>query len=149
MNKKAKIWLILLIGLFLIITVPFFFVFSLKVVDKSIAGFYVPVLDFYVIKTNMYKDFSGTSSMSLTIDSAVHEYGHHVWYEILNNSQKKRWIELYEATADNGFVSSYAEVNYKEDFSETLAKSIICSSNINYIEGINMKKAKFIQEVFS
>lgn len=53
------------------------------------------------------------------LHSLYHEIGHHVFYNIIGSSLKKRWVtELYPG---NGHVSKIAAINAAEDFAESYA----------------------------
>jgi len=49
-----------------------------------------------------------------------HELGHSVWYNVLNQTERDIWKEIYSKS--NYFVTDYAKTSYYEDFAETFAK---------------------------
>jgi energy-coupling factor transporter transmembrane protein EcfT len=48
---------------------------------------------------------------------AWHEVGHHVWYALLNNSQRNEFIAIHDTGV--GFPTRYAKTSVDEDFAES------------------------------
>lgn len=52
-----------------------------------------------------------------------HEIGHHVFYEVITQKEKKRWVT--EVYPESPFVTPYASRNASEDFAETYATYLL------------------------
>ena len=73
---------------------------------------------------NPYDDTIYTSeklySTSAALKSLYHEFGHHVWWKILSDSEQSGYCSIYENEAE--FVSTYAmQGGCDEDFAESYA----------------------------
>lgn len=62
------------------------------------------------------------SSFEEFCHSLFHEFGHHVFYRILNSIQRKEWVTKVSPTGE--YVTKYAQKNASEDFAESYAVSI-------------------------
>jgi len=99
---------------------------------------------FYSNKTDtiyMYHDYFKNNKTG--IKTLWHEYGHHIWFRILNNSERQEYSQIYENSTL--FVSKYAlEGGCKEDFAESYAyyktgTKEVPKEKLNFI--IRIKKA--------
>jgi len=60
-----------------------------------------------------------------TMETAIHEIGHYVWYEYLSDNLREKYKIIYVNSDD--FVTSYAKSDVEEDFAETFMTGISCT----------------------
>lgn len=109
---------------------------------KNSAGAYNPYLHTIIL-------FPDKISPFYACDTAMHEYGHYVWYVEMNDTQRQNWIRLYEnSILDERFVSSYAQTSAVEDFAETYAEAWHCIKDSDDLKEQLPEKALFMQEIW-
>ena len=79
-------------------------------IHYNVAGSYSPITNNIMIYPDKATDLDDY------LNTATHEYGHYIFDELFNDSQRKEWIEEY-----NNFdyhITTYAKTNYQEGFAE-------------------------------
>jgi len=61
-------------------------------------------------------------SGTLDLLTAAHEYGHYVWFNLLNKDERRNYKDIYERQKRSGqLISDYAASNLEEGFAEAFA----------------------------
>lgn len=80
---------------------------------------------------------------SLFLHTLFHELGHHVYFVVIGQSLKTRWVK--QICRYDAFATDYAATNAAEDFAESYALYVL---NPNELKAIPLKYAFMHQYVF-
>jgi len=102
----------------------------------KINGLYFPCSDVIYMEDKM------PERAGEMIRTLFHEYGHHIWYQVMNESERDVYMGIYNST--DGFASTYAlEGGPEEDFAESyeayMMSDPLPASKYNFMRDVRRK----------
>lgn len=85
--------------------------------NNSLGGSYKHQQKFYWVSTNATPD--------TVYYRGLHEYGHYVYWQLLDNTQREQWKNI--SNQSNYYITEYAKTSPSEDFSEMFSLGTYCT----------------------